>query len=114
MQPELVGCDFGEKSGTRHTFIDWLIWLGSSGYMTGAVFAGVLEHDVLDVFEDRTNELNLVREIKAFSSPRVKGRLDDSVLFAKRPHTQSAFLPPRDLLTPKLCLLWISGSTIVL
>jgi len=65
MQPKFVGGDFGKQTGTRHAFINRLVGLLSSDDLSVAVFAGVLEHDVLDGFIDGLNELNLVRDIEA-------------------------------------------------
>ena len=65
VQPELIGCNFSQQSRTRQPFINRLVGFLSSDNLTLAVFAGVLEHDVLNSFEKSADVINLVRDIEA-------------------------------------------------
>jgi len=65
VQPEFVGGNFGKKPRTGQAFINWLVGLLSGDDLPGTVLAGVFKHDVLDIFEERKDEFNLVRDIKA-------------------------------------------------
>ena len=65
VQPEFVSCDFGKETRTRHSFINRLVRFLSSDDLSFAVVTGILEHDVLDAFEESADELDLVRDIEA-------------------------------------------------
>ena len=65
MEPELVCSNFCQESRTSLSFFDWLIWFLRRHHLTAAFLAGVFEHDVLDVFEKRAQELNLVGDLES-------------------------------------------------
>lgn len=64
MQPKLVGGDFREEPRTRESFIDWLKRFLRGDNIPGANFAGVLVHDVPNIFVECSNKLKLMRYFK--------------------------------------------------
>ena len=64
VKPEFIGCDLGEKTRTRQTFIDRLIGLLSSNDLSIAFLASVLKDDVLDRLEESLDKLDLVGDIE--------------------------------------------------
>ncbi len=67
MQPELICCNFREQAGSRLTFFNRLAGLLGGKHLPAALFARVFKYDVMDVFEERLNKFQLVRDIKAYN-----------------------------------------------
>ncbi len=64
VKPELVCSDFGKKTWSWKTFIDWLVWFLGGENLPVAFFATIFKNDVLNSFVERFYEFNLMGNIK--------------------------------------------------
>jgi hypothetical protein len=65
MQPEFIGCYFGNQPRTRQTFINRLVGLLGRDHLSSTFLASVLKDNVLDCLEKSLDKLDLMRDIKA-------------------------------------------------